>query len=158
MDDTALETGLLLDLAKQQHETAEAAVKRLADHTRGLDDTLRDAIRRALITELGALQSELDDAVIALRAVHRTAHTRAIWITPLFAVLGAALGLLPVLAFVPSRAEIAKRQATVAALDARGGAIHLQHCTQDDGTSHLCVRIDKAAGGFGPGGRYYLVN
>lgn len=157
MDDDALQTGLLLDLAKQQHETAEAALQRLTEHTRALDDTLRDAIRRALIAELGALQSELDDALGALQTVHRTARKRAIWMTPLFAALGAALGIFPVLVFVPSRAEIARRRATVSALDARGGAIHLKHCTKEDGTSHLCVRIDKAAGGFGPAGRYYLI-
>ena len=50
------------------------------------------------------------------------------WITPIFAIVGAAAGLLPVLALVPSRAEIAEQQATVATLDARGGKLDSKHC------------------------------
>ncbi len=157
MDDTALQTGLLLDLAKQQHETADGALKRLAEHTQSLDPILRDTLRRALTAELHNLQAELDAAAAALRAIHRTARTRALWMTPVFAILGAVAGLLPVLAFVPSRAEIAERQAIVAALDARGGAAHLTHCARAQDAAQLCARIDKASGSFGPEGDYYIL-
>jgi hypothetical protein len=157
MDETALQTGLLLDLAKQQHATTETALTRLTDHTRHLDDILRDGLRRALTGELATLEVELDEAIAALRAVHRAARWRTLWITPIFAIVGAAAGLLPVLALVPSRAEIAERQATVATLDARGGALDLKHCALAHRNPHLCVRIDKAAGGFGPEGDYYVV-
>ncbi|MGH2448228.1 MAG: hypothetical protein ACRDFS_06450 [Chloroflexota bacterium] len=157
MDDAALQAGLLLDLAKQQHAAADAAVKRLTEHTQSLDTVIRDTLRRTLIAELGEFQAELDEAVAALHRVHLTAGNRALWITPIFAVLGASLGFLPMLAFVPTRVEIADRQATVAALDGRSGAFDVRHCARGRGAPKVCVRIDKARGAFGPDGDYYVL-
>jgi predicted DNA-binding transcriptional regulator AlpA len=102
MDETALQTGLLLDLAKQQYATTETALTRLTDHTRNLDEILRDGLRRALTGELATLEVELDEAITALRAVHRAACWRALWIAPLFALIGAAAGLVRLEALGPS--------------------------------------------------------
>ena len=135
--------------AQTQQQLAEQSLTRLAEHTRGLDALLRAGLRRAFVEELQAVHQETERAVRSLRTLQRRALTRLPLVTAACAAVGLAAGLTPAYWLIPSPREIAQRQATVAA--------QLSPCALPHGQARLCVRIDRAAGAFGPAGDYFVL-
>jgi len=74
----------------------------------------------------------------------------------------AAAGLIATLilgaCYIPSKDEIAQRQATLAALIASGAQAQLSRCTPPHGEPQLCIRVNTTAGAFGATHDYYLVH
>src|ERR1700676_3462061 len=64
-DDT-LKVGLLMESAEAHQKLAETHLTKLLAHTQGLDEVVRDEIRRTLIEEFQALSAESDRATRAL--------------------------------------------------------------------------------------------
>lgn len=144
--------------AQTQQQLADAALKKLHEHTRGLDTIVRETVRTAMLEQLKALHVETDRTVEALRRVHRRALNRVFVLTLASAAFGLALGLTPMFVFIPSPEEIVQRQATVAALNAQGARAQLNPCADAHGHPRLCVRIDRTAGAFGPIGDYAVIH
>src|SRR5258705_129913 len=76
--DDMLKFGLLMESAQAHQKLAETHLTKLLAHTQGLDDVVRDEIRRTLIEEFQALSAESDRAARALIAMKRAANVRAI--------------------------------------------------------------------------------
>jgi len=158
MNDLPDEIALIYAAAQTQQQQAQEALDRLQQHTQQLDALVRDTVRYAAVEALHAVHSEAERARASLHEVHRAALPRVFWMT-----LGsAAAGLIAVLilgaCFVPSKEEIAQRQATLAALIAAGAQAQLSRCTPPHGDPQLCIRVNTAAGAFGITHDYYLVH
>src|SRR4030088_3131256 len=69
--DETLKFGLLMESAQAHQKLAETHLTKLLAHTQGLDDVVRDEIRRTLIEEFQALSAESDRAARALIAMKR---------------------------------------------------------------------------------------
>lgn len=153
--------GLLLETAQSQQELAETSLRRLQGHTAGLDDVVRDTVRRTIVAEFGALSEHCNQAIDSVRRAGRATMLRSLWTGIILTGVTAAIALLVVQNCLPSRAQIlalrvqqATLQDNVARLAQIGGRIDLQHC----GEAHrLCVRVDRRAPGFGEHGDYFVV-
>src|SRR5579859_872531 len=103
LQDETLKLGLLMEAAHAQQTLAESTLERLKVHVEGLDDIVRDEIRRTLVDEIQVLGRESRQAAEALRRLGRSANTRmAVWTVGLTLVCSA----LPLVAewwFLPSR-------------------------------------------------------
>jgi len=152
------ETALAFATAQTQQQLAEVSLARLHEHTRQLDAIVRDAVRRAFLEELKTLHAELERVTVRLRTLHHAAVGRLFWVTLASAVFGLGAGLIPAVCLIPSPAEIAQRQTTVATLTAAGGRAQLSRCVTARGPARLCIRVDVAAGAFGATGDYYLLH
>jgi len=153
--------GLLMEAAVAYQQSAEDALKRLKDHTQGIDSVVRDEIRRTMVDEFLTLGEEARRAAQALESVKRAVNVRmGLWS---IAVTAACTGLALTALWwtLPNPAEIGALKAerdryvtTVAELEHRGGRIDLRHCGEG---SRLCVRIDPKAPTFGEHHDYLVV-
>jgi hypothetical protein len=159
-DDT-LKFGLLMESAQAHQKLAETHLTKLLAHTQGLDDVVRDEIRRTLIEEFQALSAETDRAAAAMLAMKRAANLRAIaWNLGMAVLCTVIPGAIAHFAW-PSKSEItglrAERDAlayNLAELERRGGKVDWRECGS---TARLCVRIDRKAPVYGKKGEEYLV-
>jgi hypothetical protein len=160
-EDETLKFGLLMESAQAHQKLAETHLTKLLAHTQGLDDVVRDEIRRTLIEEFQALSAETDRAAAAMSAMKRAANVRAIaWNLGIALLCTAIPGAIAHFAW-PSKSEItglrAQRDAlayNLAELERRGGKVDWRQCGS---AARLCVRIDRKAPVYGKKGEEYLV-
>jgi hypothetical protein len=160
-DDDSVRLGLLMETAHTHQELIDGSLKRLQAHTQGLDEVLRDEIRRAFIAEFGHLIEESARTADALRSLGRAVTVKAAW-------RGALIGALPCIAatlllswWLPSpnqigtlRIEQQRLSASIAALADSGARMDLRRCGE---RSRLCVRIDRRAPAYGERADYLVV-
>ena len=161
VDDETMRVGLLMESAQAQHKLAEAHLEKLRRHTQGLDDIVREEIRRTLIEELRSLTGESDRAVRALRGMQQAANIRSVAWNIGTAVLCTAIPTAVAHWALPSVSDIAALRAqrdvltqSVALLEQRGGKVDWRSCGDSE---RLCVRIDRKAPIYGEGADYYVV-
>ncbi len=159
--DETLKLGLLMEAAHAQQTLAESALEKLKVHLDGLDDIVRDEIRRTLVDEIQVLGSESQRAAEALRRLGRSANARVAAWTIGLTVACAAIPLLAQWWLLPSPKELASLRArkdeltaSIGRLDERGGRIDLRRC---GGTDRLCVRVDRSAPAYGQSGDYLVI-
>lgn len=161
LDGTTLQCGLLMESAQAQQKLAQGQLEQLRAHTNGLDDVVRDEIRRTLVEELHMLSAEILQATRALQSIRRAARgPSAVWRLGAV-VLGAALPLGVSAWLLPSASEMTRMRherealsANIAALEQHGGRVELQRCGVE---RRLCVRIDPRAPAYGPKSDFRLV-
>ncbi len=153
--------GLLLEAAQSQQELAQTSLSRLQVHTAGLDDVVRDTVRRTIVAEFGVLSEHCSQAIDSIGRAGRAATLRTLWTGAILTGATAAIGGLVVQYCLPSRAQISALriqqttlQDNVARLAQSGGRIDLQRCGE---THRLCVRVDRHAPSFGEHGDYLVV-
>jgi len=161
MQDETLKLGLLMEAAHAQQTLAESTLERLKIHVEGLDDIVRDEIRRTLVDEIQVLGRESRQAAEALRRLGRAANTRLVVWTVGLTLVCSALPLAAQWWFLPSRADLTELRAkkdeltsAVTSLERQGGRIDLRHCGRTD---RLCVRVDRGAPVYGESGDYFVV-
>jgi hypothetical protein len=158
MNDVPDEIALIYAAAQTQQQQAHEALDRLQQHTQQLDALVRQTIRHAATEALHGVSLEAERACARLQAVQRAALPRVLWMTVGSAAAGLIATLILSACFVPSKEEIAQRQATLAALIASGAQAQLSRCTPPHGEPQLCIRVNTAAGPFGATHDYYLVH
>jgi len=159
-DDT-IKFGLLMESAQAHQKLAETHLSKLLAHTQGLDDVVRDEIRRTLVEEFQSLSAECDRATAAMLTMKRAVNVRAVaWNLGMALFCTVIPGAIAVFAW-PSKSEIAALRAqrdaltyNLAELAQRGGKVDWRHCGL---TARLCVRIDRNAPVYGKKGEEYLV-
>jgi hypothetical protein len=159
--DETLKLGLLMEAAHAQQTLAESVLEKLKVHLEGLDDIVRDEIRRTLVDEIQVLGSESQRAAEALRRLGRSANARVAGWTIALTVACVAIPLLAQWWLLPSPNELASLRArkdeltaSIARLEERGGRIDLRRC---GGTDRLCVRVDRSAPAYGQSGDYLVI-
>lgn len=148
------EAGLVLEATRQLQQQAAAAVARLEALPGRLGEDVQRAVSAAFVAEMRELHLEVKAAETTLRRLRRGA-LRGPLLGSLAGALVAGLGVWVVsTAFVPSGAELVRLRATVAALEARGGAVDLVRCGEHRGRPAYCARpaLDKAR--YGANGDY----
>jgi hypothetical protein len=156
-----LKLGLLMEAAHAQQTLAESTLEKLKGHLEGLDEIVRDEIRRTLVNEIQVLGDESRRAEEALRRLGRSANARvAGWMVGLTLVCS----IVPLLAqwwLLPSPSELAGLRArkdaltvSIARLEERGGRIDLRRCGETD---RWCVRVERSAPVYGQSGDYFVV-
>jgi hypothetical protein len=161
MEDDTMKLGLLMEAAHAQQALAQSALEKLKVHTQGLDEMVREEIRRTLTDQLQVLGSDTRRAAEALRSLRRAANLRvALWTVGVTA-LCSVIALGEACWVMPSQAEIAalrtKRDelaSAVSQLEQRGGRLELRRCGD---TSRLCVRVDRRAPVYGETADYFVV-
>jgi hypothetical protein len=160
-DNDTVRLGLLMEAAQSHQELVDGSLRQLQAHTRGLDEVVRDEIRRVMSAELAELMEEATRAAEVLRALARAATLRAaLWSTFAVVVPGAVVAIflwwwLPSPAQMAAlRSQHAQLAAAVARLSSGGGRIDLRRCGD---TSRLCVRIDRHAPAYGEQADYLVV-
>ena len=156
-----MRVGLLMEGVQAHQQLAEASLEKLRAHTRGLDEVVRDEIRRTLIDELQELTTENRRAVQSLVALRRAANARGVFISMGVAALGAFMLCALVRWALPSASEIAalrtQRDAltqSVARLEQRGGRVEWRRCGP---LARLCVRVERKAPTYGEQADYWVV-
>ncbi len=160
-DDHTVKLGLLMEAAHSHQELVDGSLRQLQAHTRGLDEVVRDEIRRVMSAELAELMDEAANAAEAMRALGRAARLRAaIWSALAALVPGVTVALI-LWWWLPSPAQIAALRSqraelaiAVARLSGDGGRIDLRRCGD---RSRLCVRIDRHAPAYGEQADYLVV-
>ena len=159
--DETLKLGLLMEAAHAQQTLAESALERLQAHLEGLDEIVRDEIRRTLVDEIRVLGSESRRAEEALRRLGRSASARMASWTVGLTLICSAIPLVAQWWLLPSQAELAglrarkdELTASIARLEERGGRIDLRRCGETD---RLCVRVERGAPVYGLAGDYRVV-
>jgi len=160
-DDHTVKLGLLMEAAHSHQELVDGSLRQLQAHARGLDEVVRDEIRRIMSAELAELMDEAAKAAEVLRALGRAATLRAaLWSTLAALVPGIMVSLI-LWCWLPSPAQIAALRtqhaqlaAAVARLSGGGGRVDLRRCGD---TSRLCVRIDRHAPAYGEQSDYLIV-
>src|SRR5258708_10789811 len=162
MEDVTLKLGLLMEAAQTQQALAATALERLREHTLGLDDIVRDEIRRTVIEELSARVEDSRRATESLRGLKRAASLRVTAWGVGLAVLSAALPLGATAWLLPSRAEIRALRATrdelkdnIVRLVQQGGQVELRRCGAE---RRLCVRVERSEPASGEAADYLVVN
>ena len=153
--------GLLLENAHVQQQGAAESIDRLHALVQGLDDVVRDEIRRTLIEELKGLDAEIATSITGLRRFRRAVSLRAAAWT-----IGAAI-TIPLLCAAVSGAvrpstrrigQLAAEQAVlernVAMLRAAGGRVDLRRCGR---RRRWCVRIDRSTTRYGRHGDFAVI-
>jgi hypothetical protein len=155
-----LKAGLLMESAQAHQALAAENLQRLQAHIRELDAVVRDEIRRTLLEELQAVNTESRLAVQAMSRARHFANRR-------LAILGSGLVMfataIPAGIFawlVPSstqinalRAQRADLEAALLRLREQGALIELRYCGDQ---RRLCVRIDRNAPTFGEQADYWI--
>jgi hypothetical protein len=160
-DDT-LKFGLLMESAQAHQKLAETHLSTLLAHTQGLDDVVRDEIRRTLVEEFQALSAESDRATRAMLTMKRAANVRGIaWNMGIALLCTVIPGAIAHFAW-PSKSEIAALHAqrdalarNLAELERQGGKLDWRRC---GAAARLCVRIDRGAPVYGKKGEYLIVD
>jgi hypothetical protein len=160
-DDHTVKLGLLMEAAHSHQELVDGSLRQLQAHTRGLDEVVRDEIRRVMSAELAELMDEAANAAEVLRALGRAARLRAAIWSAFAALLPGILVALILWWWLPSPAQIAALRSqraelatTVSRLSGDGGRIDLRRCGD---RSRLCVRIDRHAPAYGEQADYLVV-
>ena len=159
--DETMKFGLLMESAQAHQKLAETHLTKLLAHTQGLDDVVRDEIRRTLIEEFKALTGESERTSRAMLAIKRAARVRSVaWNLSIALLCAVVPGVVAHFAW-PSKSEIAalraRREAlaqNVAELERRGGRGDWRQCGS---AARLCVRVDRKAPVYGKKGEEYLV-
>lgn len=161
VDPETMKLGLLLETAQSHQEIADDTLKRLQAHTQGLDEVVRDEVRRVLVNELSEVVEQSTKASQALRTLERTAQLRAVWVSAILTALPGGIGALTVWWWLPTpnqilalRSEQQQLSATIARLTQNGARIDLRHCGD---AARLCVRVDRHAPSFGVQSDYFIV-
>jgi len=143
------------------HELAEQSLLRLQAHTAGLDEIVRDGIRRAFIAECGALVQEAQLAAEALAHLQRRARRHFGALSALAELLSVAGGLVLAGGWLPSRSEAARLRAeqaqlshSVAQLVRLGGRVQWRRCGPQE---RLCARVDVKAPVYGRRADFYVL-
>ena len=161
MDESTMQTGLLMEAAQAQQKAVEALTQRLTEAVIGLDGVIRDELRRAFVEEFRALSATSQVAADSLNQVRRAAGLRmAAWAIAVSVATAAAPWLLS-WAVLPSRAEIASLRSQrnelvegIAELERRAGHIDLRRCGE---SARLCVRVERSAPVYGADGDYRII-
>jgi hypothetical protein len=150
-----------METAHAHQDLIDGSLKHLQAHTQGLDDVVRDEIRRAFIAELGGLMDESARAADALRVLGRAASLRVAWWGALIGVVPTVMVALLLSWWLPTPAQVAalraeheRLSAAIATLAASGAHMDLRHCGD---TARLCVRVDRRAPAFGEQSDYLVV-
>jgi hypothetical protein len=153
--------GLLMETAHSHQDLIDGSLKQLQAHTAGLDEVVRDEIRRVLTAELAELMDESARAAEMLRGLARAATVRVAWWSALIGVVPGGLVASLLWWWLPSpgqiaalRAEHERLAASVAHLADSGGRMELRHCGD---ASRLCVRIDRGAPVYGEQSDFRIV-
>ena len=157
MSDPMEAPALAFAAAEKQQQAAQAVLTELRVQIQALPDTARDTLRRALIEALSGLHTEVQEATEAIQHLHRRARRQLLWLAPATVGLGLGAGLAAATLVIPTKAEIAERRATVEALKRTAGEAVLLRCEDRTHRVRVCVRVDTAAGAFGPHHDYYLL-
>jgi hypothetical protein len=160
-ESSTVSIGLLLEAAQSHQELAEESLKRLQLHAQGLDEVVRDAVRRTVVAELGSLAEHSEHTIHAMQRLQRTAQVRAIWAGTILTAVPALIAALVLWRLLPSPARISSLRGeeqqlrdSIARLSQSGGRIDLRQCGVP---SHLCVRVDKHAPSYGERSDYLVV-
>ena len=154
--------GLLLENAHAQQQGAAESIDQLHSLVHGLDDVVRDEIRRTLIEELKGLDAEIAASIAQLRRLRRLVSLRAAAWTigaaiamPLLcgAVLGAVHPAIRRIGQLEARRTALERN--LATLRAAGGFVDLRRCGR---RRRWCVRIDRRAPRYGGHGEFAIVD
>jgi hypothetical protein len=150
-----------MESAQAQQKLAETQLEKLAAHTQGLDEVVRDEIRRTLIDEMQAVTAESRRAAEGLRRMQRAGSLRAaLWSFGLSALCAgipgaAAWWALPAPGeLLALRTERDQAAANLKRLEQLGGRVDLRRCGR---ALQLCVRIDRHAPVFGESADYFVV-
>ncbi len=161
LSDDTMKFGLLMESAQAHQRLAETQIDKLLAHTRGLDEVVREEIRRTLLEEFLALRAEGERAARALGALKRNVQLRGIAWNLGLSLLCTAIPVAIAHFALPSRPEIAALRAqrdalagNVAALERRGGKAEWRLC---GAAARLCIRIDRKAPAYGDKGEYAIV-
>lgn len=103
MDDEEIKLGFLMETAQTHQKLAESALEKLERHTRGLDDIVRQEIRRTLIDELRAVHDESERTAEALKRIRRSIKVHRVWWSVLLPALSAAIATLIVWSVLPKQ-------------------------------------------------------
>jgi hypothetical protein len=161
LDEGTRKLGLLMEAAHTHQELIDGSLRQLQAHTQGLDQVVRDEIRRAFIAELAELIDESARAAAVLRALGRAATLRVAWWGALIGLVPGVIMLLLLWCWLPApgriaalRAERGQLSAAIAQLADGGGRIDLRRCGD---ASRLCVRIDRRAPAYGEQADFLVV-
>ena len=161
IDETTMAFGLLMESAQAHHKLAESQLQKLRDHTRDLDNVVREEIRRTLVDELQTLTAETASAIGALERIKRGVTLRNTLASVGVAMACAFAPLFTAKLVLPSPAEMAALTArrdemalNVSRLQQRGGAIDLRRC---GAPLRLCVQVDLKAPKYGDKADYYVI-
>ena len=156
-----MQLGLLMEAAQAQQRLSQESLERLAAHTRDLDAIVRDEIRRTVAEALGSVASESRSAAESLRRMRRAANLRVLLWTVFMAAIGSGVAMGEAWWMLPSQSEVAALRArrdalaaNIARLKQRGGTLDIRRCGD---RARLCVRVDRSAPAYGPGGDYLIV-
>ena len=156
-----MELGLLTEAVRAQQQIGEDCLRRLEEHTRGLDAVVRDEIHRTIAEELESLSAESRGASEALGRLRRAAHLRLALFTVGVTAFASALALFEAWWLLPSRQEIASLRARRDQLETRieqleqaGGGLELGRCGV---RRRLCVRVDGHSRAYGARADYRIV-
>jgi hypothetical protein len=160
MEEPVMQAGLLMEAAHAQQSLVQELLQKLEARTRGLDEVVREEIRRTLVDELALLGEDTRAAAEALRGLRRAASWRVLLAGLGVSLLAWAAPLVALSWLVPSRAEIERLRgereqlrAGIAQLAAQGGRVDLKRC----GAARFCVRVDRAAPVYGESADYFVV-
>jgi len=159
-DDT-IRAGLLMEGIQAQQRMTELSVERLSAHMRGLDEVVRDEIRRTLVEEFRQLSEESRHVVQSLVKLRRAARSRTLLWTFIVASVCTIVPCLIAGWMLPSAKEVANLRAqrdalslSVNRLHQLGGRIDLRQCGAE---RRLCVRVDRKGPGYGTQSDYFVV-
>jgi len=160
MDQDSVKLGLLMETAQTHQRLAEAAIKKLSEHTQALEAVARDQIQRTLVDALKTVHTEAQRAVEALQNIKREANARVTLWTLGLTVISAAIALFITWWVLPTPAEIARLRterdelsSNLAVLNQRGARADLRRC----GKGQLCVRVDLSAPRYGESSDYMVI-
>ena len=161
LDEEGMKIGLLLEVAETQQRLIGSELTRLQAHCAGLDEIVRDQIRRTLLEELGAVVGEGARVAAALRNLERAARLRYVGCAVLVVLLTGGIAGLSAWWLLPRPSEISALRATreqlqseLELLERQGARIDLRRCGEDQ---RWCVRVDRQAPAFGRQSDYLVV-
>lgn len=159
--DKTFALGLLMESAQTHQRLAEHQLEQLRQHMQGLDEVVRDEIKRTLLEELHELSAETQRAVRSMRKAQRGAALRSALWTISVTTICASVPVCVAKFILPSTQEIGVLRAQreqlsmdVAALRRLGARMELKHCGAE---ARLCVRVDPQAPKYGDKADFYIV-
>lgn len=161
LSNEAMKVGLLMEAARAQQSLSQESLERLAAHTRDLEVSVRDEVRRTVAEELGNIAGESRRAAESLGALRRAANLRVVLWTVCIAAICSGVSLAETWWMLPSQRELAELRArrdalaaNIASLQQRGALLELRKCGE---RGRLCVRVDRSAPAYGSGADYLIV-
>lgn len=153
--------GLLMEAAQAQQRLSQESLDRLAAHTLGLDELVREEVRRTVAETLGSLASETRRVTESLQRLRRVGNMRTLLWTVSIATICSGVMICEAAWMLPSQREMAALRArrdalaaNIARLEQRGGAVDVRTCGSH---ARLCVRVDRNGPAYGPGADYLTV-